>query len=55
MPRSARLRGLFAGTMAGSAIPAGYLAERLGAASVLAAGTALAGLGYCLAGLSGSF
>ena len=49
------LRGLFAGTMAGLQIPAGYLAERLGAASVLAAGTALAGLGYCLAGLSGSF
>jgi FSR family fosmidomycin resistance protein-like MFS transporter len=49
------LRGLFAGTMAGLQIPAGYLAEKLGAASVLAAGTALAGLGYCLAGLSGSF
>ena len=49
------LRGLFAGTMAGLQIPAGYLAEKLGPASVLAAGTALAGLGYCLAGLSGSF
>src|SRR5882757_2981286 len=49
------LRGLFAGTMASLQIPAGYLAEKLGAASVLAAGTALAGLGYCLAGLSGSF
>lgn len=49
------LRGLFAGAMAGLQIPAGYLAERLGAASVLAAGTALAGFGYCLAGLSGSF
>jgi FSR family fosmidomycin resistance protein-like MFS transporter len=49
------LRGLFAGTMAGLQIPSGYLAEKLGAASVLAAGTALAGLGYCLAGLSGSF
>ena len=49
------LRGLFAGTMAGLQIPAGYLAEKFRPASVLAAGTALAGLGYCLAGLSGSF
>jgi FSR family fosmidomycin resistance protein-like MFS transporter len=49
------LRGVFAGTMAGLQIPAGFLAERIGAASVLAGGTALAGLGYCLAGLSGSF
>jgi FSR family fosmidomycin resistance protein-like MFS transporter len=49
------LRGLFAGTMAGLQIPAGYLAEKIGAASVLAAGTALAGLGYCFAGFSGSF
>lgn len=49
------LRGLFAGTMAGLQIPAGYLAEKLSPASVLAAGTALAGLGYCFAGLSGSF
>lgn len=49
------LRGLFAGTMAGLQIPSGYLAEKFRPASVLAAGTALAGLGYCLAGLSGSF
>lgn len=49
------LRGVFAGTMAGLQIPASFLAERLGAVSVLAAGTALAGFGYCLAGLSGSF
>ncbi len=49
------LRGLFAGTMAGLQIPSGYLAEKLRPAPVLAAGTALAGLGYCLAGLSGSF
>src|SRR5216684_2721473 len=44
------LRGLFAGTMASFQIPAGLIAERLGAAAVLALGTALAGLGYCLAG-----
>lgn len=46
------LRGLFAGTMAGFQIPAGLLGERLGPALVLAGGTALAGLGYCLAGAS---
>src|SRR6476646_4874731 len=42
------LRGLYAGTMATFQIPAALLAERLGTASVLALGTALAGLGYCL-------
>jgi MFS transporter, FSR family, fosmidomycin resistance protein len=49
------LRGLFAGTMASFQIPAGLVAERLGAAAVLAFGTALAGAGYCLAGASASF
>jgi FSR family fosmidomycin resistance protein-like MFS transporter len=49
------LRGLFAGTMASFQIPAGLVAERLGAAAVLALGTALAGLGYCLAGASTGF
>jgi MFS transporter, FSR family, fosmidomycin resistance protein len=49
------LRGLFAGTMAGFQIPAGLLGERLGAALVLAGGTGLAGLGYCLAGASAGF
>ena len=43
------LRGMFAGTMAGFQIPSGLLSERLGTPLVLAAGTALAGLGYCLA------
>ena len=46
------LRGLYAGTMAGFQVPASYLAERFGPATVLALGTALAGLGYCLVGLS---
>src|SRR5215510_14792991 len=46
------LRALYAGTMAAFQIPASLLAERIGATSVLAAGTALAGLGYMLAGLS---
>ena len=43
------LRGAFAGTMAGFQIPAGLLSERLGVPLVLASGTALVGLGYCLA------
>src|SRR5262245_5514072 len=46
------MRGLFAGTMAAFQIPAGLVAERLGTPVVLAGGTALAGLGYCLAGAS---
>ncbi len=46
------LRALFSGTMAGFQIPAGLLAERFGAALVLALGTALTGIGYCLAGAS---
>jgi MFS family permease len=49
------LRGLFAGAMASLQIPAGLLSERLGGAVVLAAGTALAGLGFCFAGLSVGF
>jgi MFS transporter, FSR family, fosmidomycin resistance protein len=46
------LRGLFSGTMAGFQIPSGWLAERFGAALVLVLGTALTGIGYCLAGAS---
>jgi MFS transporter, FSR family, fosmidomycin resistance protein len=46
------LRGLFSGTMAGFQIPAGLIAERVGAPAVLALGTALAGAGYCIAGMS---
>ncbi|HVY01001.1 MAG TPA: MFS transporter [Pseudorhodoplanes sp.] len=49
------LRGLFAGTMAALQVPSGILAERVGAAAVLAAGTALAGIGYLLAGMSAGF
>ena len=46
------MKTVFSGTLAGFQIPAGFLAERFGAALVLALGTALAGFGYCLAGLS---
>jgi MFS family permease len=48
------LRALYTGTMAALQIPATLLAERFGTVGVLAAGTALAGLGYLLAGLSPS-
>jgi MFS transporter, FSR family, fosmidomycin resistance protein len=46
------LRGIYVGAMASLQIPAGLLSERLGSAAVLALGSALAGLGYCVAGLS---
>jgi len=46
------MKTVFSGTLAGLQIPSGFVAERFGAAIVLALGTALAGLGYCLAGLS---
>ena len=46
------LRALFSGTMAGFQIPSGLLAERLGVVLILALGTALSGIGYCLAGAS---
>ncbi|MBX9778117.1 MAG: MFS transporter [Xanthobacteraceae bacterium] len=49
------LRGIYAGTMATFQIPAALLAERFGTALVLALGTALAGVGYCLAGISTGF
>src|ERR1700753_1290460 len=44
--RGAR-RSVLVGAMASLQIPAGFAAERFGAATVLALGTALAGLGYC--------
>ncbi len=49
------LRSMFTGAMAALQIPAGYLSERFGAAIILALGTALAGVGYCVAGLSTGF
>jgi FSR family fosmidomycin resistance protein-like MFS transporter len=48
------MKTVFSGTLAGFQIPAGLLAERFGATGVLALGTALAGLGYVLAGFSNS-
>ncbi len=49
------LRSMFVGAMATLQIPAGLLSERIGGAAVLALGTALAGFGYCVAGLSTGF
>jgi MFS family permease len=49
------LRSMFVGATAVLQIPAGYLSERFGAAIMLALGTALAGLGYCLSGVSMGF
>jgi MFS family permease len=46
------MKTVFSGTLAGFQIPSGYLAERFGAPIVLALGTALAGVGYCFAGMS---
>jgi MFS family permease len=50
----AALRGIYAGMMAAFQLPAGWLAERLDGRVVLAIGTALAALGYALAGFTGS-
>jgi FSR family fosmidomycin resistance protein-like MFS transporter len=49
------LRALYAGSMAGFQMPAGALANRLGGPLVLALGTALAGIGYLVAGASAGF
>ena len=46
------LRALYAGSMAGFQVPAGMLADRLGGPLLLALGTALAGIGYLVAGVS---
>lgn len=49
------LRSVLVGAMASLQIPAGFVAERFGSAIVLALGTALAGLGFCFAGMSAGF
>jgi MFS transporter, FSR family, fosmidomycin resistance protein len=49
------LRTIYSGALASLQIPAAAVAARLGAGAVLAAGTALAGLCYCLAGISSGF
>lgn len=49
------LRSVYTGTMASLQIPATMLADRIGAPLVLAVGTALTGLCYCLASASSGF
>ena len=44
------LRMIYSGTMASLQIPASYIAGHVGGRAVLAAGTGLCGLCYCLAG-----
>lgn len=46
------MKTVFSGTLAGFQVPSSMLAEKYGTALVLAFGTALAGIGYCFAGLS---
>ena len=46
------MKTVFSGALASFQIPSTFLAERFGTRAVLALGTALAGFGYCLAGLS---
>ena len=49
------LRALYVGSMAGFQLPAGLIAERLGGPLILGLGTALAGIGYLIAGASVGF
>src|SRR5690606_2397189 len=49
------LRMIYSGTMACLQIPVSRVADRIGGATVLALGTALSGLCYCLAGASAGF
>jgi MFS family permease len=49
------LRALYVGAMAGFQIPAGAIAQRFGGPLVLGLGTALAGIGYLIAGASVGF
>jgi FSR family fosmidomycin resistance protein-like MFS transporter len=49
------LRMIYTGTMASLQIPASLVARRMGGGIVLALGTALSGLCYCIAGISGGF
>jgi FSR family fosmidomycin resistance protein-like MFS transporter len=49
------LRGAFAGAMAVFQVPAGWLSERIGAATMLAAGTALSALAFLLVGTVAGF
>jgi FSR family fosmidomycin resistance protein-like MFS transporter len=49
------LRALYTGSMAGLQVPAGLLAGRIGGPLLLTLGTAFAGAGYLIAGVSAGF
>src|SRR3954452_2658689 len=49
------LRALYVGAMAGFQIPAGAIAQRFGGPLILGLGTALAGIGFLIAGASVGF
>ncbi len=49
------LKTVLSAALAGFQLPAGFLAERIGAARVLMLGTVIGGLGYLLAGTAGGF
>src|SRR5882724_3586344 len=49
------MRALYTGSMAGFQVPAGALAERIGGPLLLGLGTALAGIGYLIAGAGAGF
>jgi MFS family permease len=49
------LRALYVGAMAGFQIPAGAIAQRFGGPLILGLGTALAGIGFLIAGASAGF
>src|SRR2546429_8952868 len=49
------LRAFYVGAMAGFQMPAGLIAERFGGPLILGLRTALAGIGYLVAGAGGSF
>src|SRR5258705_10743073 len=48
------LKAVYSGAMASGQIPSGWLAGKVGGVAVLVFGTALIGVGYGLAGLTGS-
>src|SRR5580692_12355015 len=49
------LRAFYVGAMAGFQVPAGMIAQRFGGPLILGLGTALAGIGYLIAGASVGF
>lgn len=48
------LKTVYSGAMASGQIPSGMLAERFGGVRVMAVGTGLIAIGYCVAGFTGS-